>query len=307
MSVEPGELFEGVVPFVFVAEERSFKAAAARLGVTSAAVSKAIKRLEERLGVRLLHRTTRHVSLSAEGELFLASCRQALDAVRAGQHKVAMALEVARGDLTVSMSPVLTRFLTRHLPRFLARYPHLALHLRFTDRYSQLIDENIDVAIRIGDLEDSTLVVRRLMQPRWVTVAAPSYLARRGQPMTLDDLDTHDGLGFLSPHGLLVPWTFRTAGGAVETRRPPRLLDADLGDCLLEAAIAGLGLAQVFGFLVADDLLAGRLVEVLPDLAAPAPPIHAVCLPGQTANPKVRAFMDFAVEVFRDAGRGAAD
>lgn len=308
MTNEAGDLFEGVVPFVIVAEARSFKVAAERLGLSAAAISKAIKRLEDRLGVRLLHRTTRRVSLSAEGELYLASCREAVEAMRSGQHKVAMALEVARGDLTVSTSPVLARVLTRHLPRFVARYPQLDLHLRFSDRYTHLIDEQIDVALRIGELEDSTLLARRLMTTRWVTVASPAYVARRGQPASLDDLDDHDGLGFLSPRGVLVPWVFLEPSGDVLTVRPARLtFDADLGDCLIDAAVGGMGIVQVFDFLVAEELRAGRLVELLPDRSAPGPPIHAVCLPGQTAHPRVRAFLDFATEVFSPSAPAAAD
>ncbi len=282
------DLFAGVLPFACVAEDKSFRRAAERLGVTAAAVSKAVSRLEEELGVRLLNRTTRRVTLSREGELYLARCREAIAQVRAGRDLVAMAGTVARGPLEVSLSPALGPYLVTRLPAFLARYPGIEVNLHLTDRLTRLVDERIDVAIRIGDLPDSTLVSRLLLRPRWATVASPAYLAQRGVPASPDDLDSHSCLAFRSPRGRVVPWTF--------IDRPPYQPTGNLivntGSLLVNAAIAGAGLCQTLDALVEDAVREGRLVEVLGDCAAAGPPIHALCLPGQQRTPRIRSFLD---------------
>lgn len=287
------DLFAGVLPFAYVAEEKSFRRAAERLGVTAAAVSKAVSRLEEELGVRLLNRTTRRVSLSREGELYLARCREAIAQVRAGRDLVAMAGTVARGPLEVSLSPALGPYLVARLPAFLARYPGIEVNLHLTDRLTRLVDERIDVAIRIGDLPDSSLVSRLLLRPRWATVASPAYLAQRGVPASPDDLDHHTCLAFRSPRGRVVPWTFLD--------RPPYLptgnLIVDTGSLLIDAAIAGAGLCQTLDVLVDDPIREGRLVEVLADRAAPGPPVHALCLPGQQRTPRIRSFLDHLADI----------
>lgn len=308
------DLFSGVVPFVYVAEEQSFRRAASRLGLTPAALSKAIQRLEEELGVALFHRTTRRVSLSAEGEVFLARCREAIAHIRAGRDLVAVSQQEVQGDLSVTLPFILGRYLVTRLPRFFARYPAIKVHLHLTDRFSRLVDENIDVAIRIGELEDSTLVARKLMQPRWVTVAAPSYLARAGTPARPEELSKHNCLKFRSPRGVKVELSFReepeteSAPGARgrRTKNRPKVrtsgnFDVDQGELLLEAARAGLGICQAFDYMVNEHIREGTLVEILADYSLPGPPVHALCLPGQQATPRVRAFFDFLGEIFGEA------
>jgi DNA-binding transcriptional LysR family regulator len=286
------ELFSGVVPFVTVAEERSFRRAAERLGVTPAAVSKAITKLEAELGVSLLNRTTRTVSLSREGELFLQSCQEAIAQVRAGRELVLVARRDPRGEVTVSAPHVLGSRLVGVLPRFTARYPGLGVVLRFTDRYEKLVDQNIDVALRVGDLEDSTLVARALLTTRWVTVASPAYLTKHGWPKTLDELSQHNCLRFRSVRGKPVDWTFDVAG----ERRVAKVsggVQIDRGELLLDGAVLGLGIAQVMDFMVGDELRRGSVVELLSEHAAQGPTIHGVCLPGQRRSPRVKALLDF--------------
>ncbi|MEZ4241075.1 MAG: LysR family transcriptional regulator, partial [Myxococcota bacterium] len=147
------------------AERASFRAAAAHLGVTPTAVSKAVAGLEAELGVRLLHRTSRHVALTPEGATFLRACRGALDQLQAAQDEVLHAARVAEGPLAVSMSPVLGRTVIDALPRLVSRYPRIAVRLSFTDQLVGLVEEAIDVAVRIGELPDSALVARRLAVP----------------------------------------------------------------------------------------------------------------------------------------------
>ena len=294
------DLFAGIVPFVYTAQERSFRRAAERLGITPAAVSKAIHRLEDEIGVQLLNRTTRRVGLSPEGELFLARCQEAMAQVRAGRERLSMAQRDPQGELWVSLPFILGRVMVARLPRFLGRYPALKVHLHLTDRYSRLVDENIDVAIRVGESDDSTLVGRSLMQTRWVTVAAPAYLARHGTPRRPRDLERHNCVKFRSPRGVEVEWTFAADGAAGASPEAARIktagnLDMDQGELLLEAAAAGVGICQALDFMVEDAIRAGRLVEVLHDFAAEGPRIHALCLPGQRTSPRIRAFLDFLV------------
>lgn len=292
------DLFDGVLPFVHTARHKSFVRAAEQLGVTSAAVSKAVARLEEHLGVRLLHRTTRRVSLSQEGEMFLQRCEAAIAEVRAGRDLVTMAQKVPRGDLTVSLPFVLGKTLVRRLAPLCARYPCLRVHLRLTDSRARLVDDRVDVAIRVGDLPDSSLIARRVLRTRWVTVASRAYLARRGRPESPDDLGQHDCLRFVSPRRKPVDWTFRDPQRQRSyTVAVEGSLDMDQGELLVDAAAEGLGVAQVFDLMVADRIRTGELEEILGEYAASGPDIHALCLPEQRRTPKVRAFLDFLAPV----------
>jgi len=293
------DLFSDIIPFVTVAEQGSFRAAAARLGVTPAAVSKAISRLEDEVGVQLFHRTTRSVSLSTEGRSFLERCRDAIDQVRTGREQLDTSRKVARGRLVVSLSFVFSQMLIRGLPRFLDRYPMLEIQLRYSDRYARLVEDDVDVAIRFGELADSSLVARRLTGTRWATVASPAYLARRGHPQQVSNLVHHDCLTFVGPQGITTPWPF-------EDRDTPELspsgpLDANHGEALVQCALAGMGICHAFDFMVRDLVREGRLVELFQDRAAPGPPIHALCLPGQQHVPRIRAFLDFSSDHFTDS------
>lgn len=293
------ELFTGVVPFVFTARERSFRGAATQLGVTPAAVSKAVQKLERELGVTLLHRTTRKVSLSREGEMFFARCERAIELVHGGRQALALVRDDPGGELTVTAPHIFGRALAVHLAKFHRRYPGLHVHLRFSDSFEELVDSGIDVAIRIGELADSSLVGRVILRPHRVTVASPSYLARAGRPDSPHDLNAHACIKFRSPRGRLVEWSFvdpqTGAPLRVSTSGP---VDMDHGERLLDAARGGVGLTQAFDFMVTEALREGSLVEVLEPYAAAGPPVHAVCLPEQRRVPRVRAFLDFLAESF---------
>jgi len=290
----------GVPAFVEVAEHLSFRSAARVLGVTPTAVSKAISRLEARLGVKLLHRTSRHVALTPEGEVYLAPCRDALDRLRAGEDEVTRSAKLVRGPLRVSLSFVLGRLVIASLPRFSSRHPHVQIHLSFTDREVRLAEEKVDVAVRIGTLADSALVVRKLATTRWATVASPTYLARAGAIEDYTDLARHRCLQFARPLGGVTEFAFQTSDGATTvTHRPTSPLVVDQGDLLLHAAIQGLGVAQVFDFMAAPHVAKGELVEVLRHQAAPGPAVHALTLPHQNRVRKNRAFIDFLADVFQ--------
>ena len=294
------DLFAGILPFVHVAQERSFRRAAERLGVSTAAVSKAVRKLEAELGVRLLERTSRQVALTSEGASFLERAREAVAQVHAARELVAQAQSAPRGPLTVTLPHILGPLILPKLARLQARHPGLTLHVRVGDRLSRLVDEQIDVALRIGALEDSSLVAQLLMHTRWVTLASPAYLARHGTPTHPDALASHQCLKFIVPRGTAREWVFRREpGGPPEVVRTGGTLDVDHGPALLDLAVAGAGLCQVLDFMLDERVRDGRLVEVLADHAAEGPPVHALCVPGRQSVPRVRALLQLLVEELR--------
>jgi LysR family transcriptional regulator for bpeEF and oprC len=292
------DLFGGVLPFTAVAEARSFRRAAEQLGVTPAAVSKAVAKLEEELGVVLLHRTTRRVELSPEGALLLERYRAAIDLVKAGREQVGQAQSAPRGTVRLSTSPILGPLLTRHLPQLWRRHAGLQVELSLSDRVINLVEDQIDIAVRVGPLPDSALVARRLMHTRWVTLASPAYLAERGIPSSPDDLRHHDAIRFLAPSGKPVDFTFLARPGR-EGSRPlsvsgPLLIDH--GTLLLDAAAADGGVVQALDYMAAEHLRSGRLVEVLRAWAAPGPDVNALSLKSARRTRRVRATLDFLQE-----------
>ncbi|HYO71624.1 MAG TPA: LysR family transcriptional regulator [Archangium sp.] len=294
------DLFAGILPFVHVAQERSFRRAAERLGVSTAAVSKAVQKLETDLGVRLLERTSRQVALTSEGEAFLERAREAVAQVHAARELVAQAQSAPRGPLTVTLPYILGPLLLPRLARLQARHPGLTLHVRLGDRLRRLVDEQIDVALRIGELEDSSLVGQLLLRTRWVTLASPAYLARHGTPQHPEALVDHQCLKFILPRGAAREWVFRREpGGPAGTVRTGGTIDVDHGPALLDLAAAGAGLCQVLDFMLDERVRDGRLVEVLASHAAQGPPVHALCVPGRQSVPRVRALLQLLVEELR--------
>lgn len=298
MKGAAADLFSGVVPFVAAAEAKSFREAARRLALTPSAVSKAISRLEARLGLRLLNRSARVVSLTEEGEAFLRGCREAVTSVQRAEEQVVHAHRAPRGRLTVSLPLILGKLVVLPaLKRFSERYPALSVHVSLTDRVVSLADDNVDAVVRVGTLSDSRLTSRKLRDVRWVTVAAPAYLARRGIPRTPAELASHNCLKFVLPSGTAQEWEFASFDARPSTVTTSGSLLCDHGEGLIEAACSGLGVFQAHDYSVAEALSAGRLVEVLSDFAAPGPPISLVVAPGKRASPKVRAFVDFMLEI----------
>lgn len=303
MSAAPTELFQGVVPFVAVAEARSVRGAARALGITPGAVSKAVTRLEASLGVRLLDRSARAVRLTGEGEAIFAQLREAVARGLAARDLAQHAAERPRGVVRVSAPSVLGRaVLAPALPRLYDRYPELVVELGLTDRRVGFAAEDVDVAVRIGDLGASEARARRVATTRWIVVASPAYLARHGAPRAPADLAAHQCLRFRGPAGRPLAWSF--AGRRGRRLAPPRLggrLVADDGDALLAAAIAGVGLVQAIDFMVRAPVADGRLVEVLGDHVAAGPSIHVLSAPHRGSAPRVRAFVDFAADAIRAA------
>jgi LysR family transcriptional regulator, regulator for bpeEF and oprC len=293
-AVDP---FSGVLPFVTAAEAKSFRSAARKLGLTPSAISKAITRLETRLGARLLQRGPRSVSLTDEGATFLRGCQEALVSVQAAEAQVVQAERAPRGRLRLSLPLLLGKLLILPaLKRLCDRYPALSVHASLTDRVLSLADENVDAAVRIGTLADSRLSARKLSEVRWLTVAAPSYLARRGTPRTPDELGAHNCLKFVLPNGTAQEWLFEARGSEAKVVATHGSLTCDHGEGLIEATCAGIGIFQAHDYSVAPLLAAGRLIEVLADYSTPGPPIWLVVAPGARRSAKIRAFAEFMLD-----------
>jgi len=278
---------------VAVIEQASLVAAARRLRRSPPAITRALSALEDRVGARLVERTTRRVSPTAAGRVLAESSRVLLGAYDAAVAGAAPA--PVRGLIRVT-APV--QFGRRHVVpvvvSFLDEYPETQVELVLHDRHLDLIDESLEVAVRIGALSDSSLLVRRVGQVRRVLVASPDYLARRGTPQKPADLDRHDTIFGTSGQGPL-EWRFRGRGRATAVRLTPRLLVNEI-EAQLVAARAGRGIARVLSYQVVDDLAAGALVRLLRGFELPPLPVQLVTVRRAHMPAKVRAFLDHAAE-----------
>jgi DNA-binding transcriptional LysR family regulator len=297
----PMDRLDEIRAFVAVAEARSFTQGARKLDVSGAQVSKLVARLENRLGARLLNRTTRDVSLTDTGQAYLERARELLEGFEALESSV-RDQSGPSGTLKVS-APVSFGHnqLTPALLDFAAGCSAVSLDVSFTDRMVNLVEEGFDVAVRIGQLMDSSLVARRLAAVRLVTCASPEYLARAGVPTALADLARHEVVLDTNARDPTV-WRFGRATDPQEVRVHGRLRFNGAEACA-EAALAGFGLVRSPAFAVADDLRAGRLVPLLCTLEPELIHVYAVYPHARHLAAKVRAFVDFLVQ--RYAGEPA--
>jgi LysR family transcriptional regulator for bpeEF and oprC len=280
--------------FVQVAQLKSFKAAAASLGLTSSAVSKAITRLEAEVGVGLLQRTTRSVGLTEDGAVFFDNCRQILGEIERAESLLSRATAGPYGRLRVHATEGFGRRVVMPLlNRFLDEYPNLSVSAELSDRVVDIANEGFDVDIQIGEVADSRVVARKLGHVRFVTCASPAYLAARGVPRKPEDLARHNCLVYARMHtGRLREWWFQEDGRSYG-KSVSGTLHANNSEALLVAAISGLGIVNVSHFIAREAIAAGKVKPILTRYAAPGPPVHAVYLKSQNLAPKVRAFVDF--------------
>lgn len=280
--------------FVRIVDRGSFSAAAADLGVSRPVATATIKALEERLGTRLLQRSTRHVRPTVEGSAYHGRCTAILadieDADRAASGAVAGLLRVD------TVGHLARTVLLPALPAFLARHPALTVHLGEGERFVDLIREGVDCVVRAGALADSGLVARRLGTMAEITCASPAYLARHGVPTAPDRLDGHLMVGFVSSRtGQPLPLEFTVAGRTVEVTLPARVLVGS-ADASAEAARLGLGLVQAPRFRFGDDLAAGTLVEVLAGFPPDPMPVSILYPSSRQLSRRVRVFVDWLVD-----------
>lgn len=284
--------------FVRVAELSSFTRAADSLGLPKASASAAVRKLETLLGTQLLHRTTRRVRLTADGQAFYERCKDVLDDVDELQSMFQHGPRTLRGRLRVDMSSGLARhFVLPRLLEFLDAHPQLEIELSGTDRHVDVVREGFDCVLRVGTVEDSTLVARRLGVLPVVTCASPAYLARYGMPRTLDDLDAHRLVHYVSTLGARSPGFEYAAGDGYRTRPMPGALTVNSSGAYVAACLAGIGLVQVPRTGVAALLANGSLVEVLPQLHAEPMPVTLLYPQRRNLPRRVRAFMDWAAEL----------
>lgn len=297
-----GRQFDGMMVgsielFCLAAELESFTAAAASAGLTPAAVSRAIGRLEERLQVRLFARSTRRIRLTEGGRAYYAQCRQALNQLSEAERELTGRQTEPAGIVRISMPTALGHHrVLPLLPRFRERYPQVHVDAHVSNRNIDFVADGFDLAIRGRAQADSGLVARKLMDAGIAVVASPAYLRRAGKPRSLDDLPRHDCVQFVLPSsGVTVPWVFRAAGRDVDLGTRGSYTCSE--DVLAPASLAraGAGLAQTYRFIVEDDLRSGALVEVLQPYGGRTRPF-SLLYPGARHMPlRVRVFVDWLV------------
>lgn len=296
--------FQEMRVFSAVVEAGSFVSAAAALSISKAAVSRYVADLEQRLGVRLLHRTTRKLSLTGEGEVFHSRCREILASIEESEAEVSTRAGSASGLLKVSVP---LSFGVKHLARlwagFMAAHPQVSLDVNLSDRVVDLVEEGFDLAIRIARLPDSSLISREIATTRLVLCASPHYLEQRGTPRKPSELREHDVIAYT----LLAmgdQWSFEGPDGAVTVKVVPRLRSNN-GDTCIVAALNGAGIILQPTFLVGEHLAAGSLVEFLPGFRSIELGIFAVYPTRKFVVPKVRLFIDYLAKSFAGAAWGA--
>jgi DNA-binding transcriptional LysR family regulator len=287
--------------FQRVIERGSFAAAAEDIGLSPSAVSKLVSRLELRLGVRLINRTTRRLALTHEGEIYLERARDILRAIESAESEIALTRASPRGQLRVHAFPTFAvDHLSAALPDFLARYPRITFDFLVTNRPIDLIADNIDIALRVGRLDDSTLIASKIVDLTQVVCASPKYLARHGRPAHPSDLARHACLT-LSHFPGANRWPFQIDGQLVqvEVKGP---VAADTAHMLLKLAIEGLGIIRFGDNVVSRAVQEGLLEVLLQDFQEPEGfPLWAMLPPGRQRTAKVKVFLDFLIERFGPA------
>lgn len=291
--------FQQLQVFTAVAEEEGFNAAARRLKMSPPAVTRAIAALEERLGVKLLNRSTRYVRVTESGARYLQDAKRILTDLETADEAAAGINTEPRGQLVIT-APVLfgNLFIMPLTLDYLRRYPHVHIETLFVDRVVNLIEEGIDVGVRIGELADSGLRARKVGAVRLVLVASPDYIKRRGEPETPDELKTHT-LVSSSAGNFTQDWYFNEDKSEKMIKVKSRL-SVTTNDAAIRAAEEGFGISRVLSYQVSSQVEQGRLQILLADYETRPKPIHIVHNEGRHSSVKVRTFIDFMYEKLRN-------
>lgn len=285
--------------FVAAGEEQSFARAARRLALSPAAITRAVSALEQQLGVKLLQRTTRNVRLTEAGQRYLEDSRSILASIAEANEAAAGLNASPTGKLSVTASVLFGKaFIMPCIVRFLNAYPDVEVSAHFLDRAVNLVDEGIDVAVRVGHLPDSSLKALRVGQVRRVLCAAPAYLALHGVPRHPADLLRHTVIA-ASGTAPGVEWKFGAAGEPIVVRMRPRL-SVTSNDSAIEAVVSGIGICRLPSYKVADELASGRLRIILPEYEEAPWPVHVLHHEGKFGSSKVRSFIDLLAAHLRD-------
>ncbi len=280
-----------LIAFVESVEMGRFSAAARAIGTTPSAISKRVAKLEDRLGIRLLQRTTRSLSLTAEGSTYYECVARLLQELDDANDSVISGGK-PRGKLTVSASLDFgEQFLVKRLPIFLSQYPEIQVDLRLMERLVDLVTDGIDVAIRVGDLEDSSLIRRHLGQAQFVLCVSPNYLQTHGIPITPIELVEHNCMRYLF-NGQPLPWEFQI-DDTWQTIPVHSSFNSDSGEALKNAALNGIGIARLLSFHVKEELEAGQLISLFAHQLPPGLAIQAVFTHRRNLSPRVQVFLEF--------------
>lgn len=281
--------------WIVVVDSGSITAAAEQLNQTTSGISRAVSRLESKLKTTLMHRTTRRIALTEEGQLFLQHARQIIESVEDAEEQMALRREVPSGRLRVNAaSPFMLHVIVPLVDEFSRRFPQIDLELNSDEVVIDLLEQQTDIAIRIGELRDSTMHARALGHSRLQVMASPAYLARYGTPTSVDDLSNHRLLGFsqLEQHNI---WPLRQASGELLQIKPT--VAASSGETLLQLALHGQGIARVSDFLSRESFNSGRLVPVLAaETCAMSHPVHAVYYRNSALSVRISCFLDYLSE-----------
>jgi len=293
-----GKLLSGVTVLLAVVEAGTIARAAEALGLSPSGVSRALSRLEQRVGARLLARTTRSLSLTDEGRRFYEQVVPHLAGIEEATIEAGGSANKVRGRLRVNIDPFFSRtVLSQHLAVFLARYPDLSVELIMRDSVGDLVADGFDLALRFGEPPVGSFVARKLIETRVLTVASPSYIKAHGKPRHPKEIEERDCIDFFdAANGRPYDWEMRRKKEVVSLRIKARLLVSDSGT-LLGACEAGAGIGQVLEIGCAETLRAGRLVELLPDWSDERFPLYAVYPSRLHRAAKVRSFIEFCLEI----------
>jgi DNA-binding transcriptional LysR family regulator len=292
--------------FVQAAEARNFTVAGRQLGVSSSAIGKAVARMEQRLGVRLFHRSTRSVTLTAEGALFLERCRRIFSEIEAAELELSQTQDAPRGTLRLGL-PLAGMLMMPTLVAFMRAYPEIVLDLDFSDRVVDVIEEGFDAVVRFADAGDSRLMSRALGTYRRRLVAAPAYLAARGIPLTPDDLRAHACLHHRFPtSGKFERWPLLPEHAGIESELPRTAVASTL-EPIIVMAEQGMGIAYLPDFAIGRQLRDGVLVTVLDDCTDRSGPLRILWPSNRHLAPKLRVFVDFLAANLVPAVGGEAD
>jgi LysR family transcriptional regulator for bpeEF and oprC len=291
----------GMRVFARVAELGSFARAADAMDLSRAMASSYVAQLEKHLGTRLLHRTTRRVSVSPEGAVYLERCKRILTELQSADDELKLARARPQGKLRVDVPVAFGKhLLLPALPRFTARYPEIQLEVRFNDRYVDLAAERVDVACRVGPPRDSELIAKKVTTSRLVTCASPTYLSAAGIPRTPEDLRKHRLIGYLRDGGArAIEWQFKSGKGT-RSLKLPMALSFNTAEPLTLSAMECQGIVQQVNLLVAKAIADGRLVEVLKEYSCEGPAMNIVYPRATQHLAKVRVFAEFAAELLLD-------
>ena len=286
---------EELTVFVQVVENGSFSRAAKQLAMANSAVSRVVKRLEEKLGVNLINRTTRQLRLTEEGSQYFRRVQKILQEMAAAEAEMLAVHEVPQGVLRVdSAMPMVLHLLVPLAAKFNERYPHIQLSLASSEGYINLIDRKVDIALRAGELDDSGLRARHLFDSHFRVVASPDYLAKHGTPQSTEDLANHQCLGFTEPSSLNT-WTVLDAQGNPYKISPH--FTANSGEILRSLCLSGCGIACLSDFLVDNDIAEGKLIPLfIEQTYNKTLPFNAVYYSDKAVNLRLRVFLDFLVE-----------